>query len=95
MKLKITSDNLRSEDPQTILKEIEAGLLEAGAVGGKHELVEDRKAAIARAVAAAGSGDVVLIAGKGHETVQILKDRTIRFDDREAAREAIRQRMTS
>jgi UDP-N-acetylmuramoyl-L-alanyl-D-glutamate--2,6-diaminopimelate ligase len=80
----VTSDNPRSEDPDAIIAEI----LE-GADGA--EVEPDRREAIARAVAAAGDGDVVVIAGKGHEQGQQFADRTIPFDDREVAREALRR----
>ncbi|MBP2644867.1 MAG: murE 2 [Firmicutes bacterium] len=84
-----TSDNPRSEEPAGILHEIEVGLHE-GQTGGKdYEIIIDRKEAIARAIAIAQKGDVVIIAGKGHETYQILKDKTIDFDDREIARQII------
>lgn len=84
-----TSDNPRSEDPEGILKEVEAGVIEA--IGNKaHEKITDRKTAIARAIALAAAGDIVIIAGKGHETYQILANQTIHFDDREVAREALK-----
>ncbi|MBP2651450.1 MAG: murE 2 [Firmicutes bacterium] len=84
-----TSDNPRSEDPSGILQEIEVGL-KAGQNGGKgYEIVIDRREAITKALGIANPGDVVIIAGKGHETYQILKDRTIDFDDREIARQII------
>ena len=81
-----TSDNPRSEEPEAILREIEAG------VPGRSnfETEPDRRRAIVRALALARPGDVVVIAGKGHEPYQILRDRTIAFDDREVAREALR-----
>jgi UDP-N-acetylmuramoyl-L-alanyl-D-glutamate--2,6-diaminopimelate ligase len=84
----VTSDNPRSEDPLAIISDIEAGLRTAGLKNYKIE--PDRGRAIALAVGMAGPGDIVLIAGKGHEAVQILKDRAVAFDDREAAREALR-----
>lgn len=83
-----TSDNPRSEDPAMILHDIEAGVSAAGLQN--YRIEQDRGAAIASAIAEARSGDVVLIAGKGHEDYQILHDRTIAFDDREAARAALR-----
>lgn len=83
-----TSDNPRSEDPAAILNDIEAGVSAAGLQN--YRIEPDRGAAIASAIAEARSGDVVLIAGKGHEDYQILHDRTIAFDDREAARAALR-----
>ncbi|MEP6908932.1 MAG: UDP-N-acetylmuramoyl-L-alanyl-D-glutamate--2,6-diaminopimelate ligase [Actinomycetota bacterium] len=81
----VTSDNPRSEDPRTIIDEIVAG------GGGELEIVPDRREAIARAVETAAEGDVVLIAGKGHEQGQQFRDRTVPFDDREVAREALRR----
>ncbi|MDX6770492.1 MAG: UDP-N-acetylmuramoyl-L-alanyl-D-glutamate--2,6-diaminopimelate ligase [Elusimicrobiota bacterium] len=83
-----TSDNPRSEEPAAILADIEAGVRAAGLKN--HTMVPDRGEAIAAAVARARAGDVVLIAGKGHEDHQILRDRTVPFDDREAARAALR-----
>jgi UDP-N-acetylmuramoyl-L-alanyl-D-glutamate--2,6-diaminopimelate ligase len=80
----VTSDNPRSEQSEAIIAEI----LE-GADGA--EVEPDRREAIARAVAAAGEGDVVVIAGKGHEQGQQFADRTVPFDDREVAREALRR----
>lgn len=84
-----TSDNPRSEDPLAILAEIEVGLKESGK---DYEIIADRRQAIAHAISLAQPEDVVIIAGKGHETYQILKDKTIDFDDREVARELIRGR---
>jgi len=81
-----TSDNPRSEDPLAILAEIEPGLR---ATGVEYMIEPDRAAAIALALARAAAGDVVLIAGKGHEKEQILADRTIPFDDAEVARGAL------
>ncbi len=82
----VTSDNPRSEDPVGIILNIEDGLI---AARGAYEAVVDRRAAIARAISIAEAGDVVLIAGKGHEDYQIFADRTIHFDDREVAREVL------
>ncbi len=79
----LTSDNPRSEDPISIMNDVMVGLQRAS----KPYLTEvDRGAAIRQAVEQARPGDVVVIAGKGHETYQILKERTIPFDDREVAR---------
>jgi UDP-N-acetylmuramoyl-L-alanyl-D-glutamate--2,6-diaminopimelate ligase len=83
----ITSDNPRSEDPRAIIEEIIPG---ARRGGGAYVLEPDRRAAIRLAVAEAGPDDVVVIAGKGHETYQELAGRTIAFDDREVAAEEIR-----
>ena len=82
----ITSDNPRSEDPLTILDQVEVGVK-------KHQVdyvkMEDRKEAIIHALSRANKEDVVLIAGKGHENYQILKDRIIHFDDSEIVRDFI------
>ena len=84
-----TSDNPRSEDPEFILGQVEEGVREA--LGGKqHEKITDRRTAIFRAIEIAEAEDIVVIAGKGHEDYQILKDKTIHFDDKEVARAAIR-----
>lgn len=87
-----TSDNPRSEDPERILADIEVGIKDAlvGEHAGKqYEKIVDRRQAIARAIRLAEPQDVVLIAGKGHETYQILNDKTIDFDDRQVARAII------
>ena len=81
----VTSDNPRSEDPQAIIDEIVAG------VTTDVEVEPDRAAAIERAISVADEGDVVLIAGKGHEQGQEFADRTIPFDDREVARDVLRR----
>ena len=80
----VTSDNPRSEDPETIAAEIVVG------TAGEVEVELDRAAAIVRAVELAQPGDVVVIAGKGAEQGQELADRTVPFDDREAAKDALR-----
>ena len=83
----LTSDNPRSEDPLTIMNDVLVGLRRTDT----RTIVEpDRAAAIRKAIEEAHSGDVVILAGKGHETYQIFHDRTIHFDDREVAREALR-----
>ncbi len=82
-----TSDNPRSEAPAAILSDMVAGV--RGVNLQNYRIEEDRGAAIAAAIAQARTGDVVLIAGKGHEDYQILADRTVPFDDRVAAREAL------
>ncbi|BCV24685.1 UDP-N-acetylmuramoyl-L-alanyl-D-glutamate--2,6-diaminopimelate ligase [Gelria sp. Kuro-4] len=87
----ITSDNPRSEDPLAIIREIEAGAKEEGSPKGSYTLVPDRREAIRQALAAARPKDVVLIAGKGHETYQIIGDRTLPFDDRQVAREFLKE----
>lgn len=82
-----TSDNPRSEDPLQILKDMEAGV-----VGESYQVIVDRKEAISYAVKAVGPGDVILIAGKGHETYQQIGDQILSFDDRLVARQAIKER---
>lgn len=86
----VTSDNPRTEPPALILKDIEAGLIHQRIDASKYELIEDRRAAIQKAVEMASPGDVVLIAGKGHETYQEINGVKHPFDDRIAAKEAIR-----
>ena len=81
----LTSDNPRTEDPERILDEIEAGMK------GSHERIEDRRDAIARALAISSSDDVILLAGKGHETYQIRGTTRLPFDEREIVRELARQ----
>jgi UDP-N-acetylmuramoyl-L-alanyl-D-glutamate--2,6-diaminopimelate ligase len=83
----ITSDNPRSERPEEIMSQIEAG---ARRGGGAFALEPDRRVAIRQALAEAGPGDVVVIAGKGHETGQQFSDRTVPFDDRVVAAEELR-----
>jgi UDP-N-acetylmuramoyl-L-alanyl-D-glutamate--2,6-diaminopimelate ligase len=85
----VTSDNPRTEDPGTILKEIASGIKKPFAPGTGHVTIPDRREAIGAALASARGGDLVVIAGKGHEAYQILRDRTIPFDDRVVAREAL------
>ncbi|QAY65419.1 UDP-N-acetylmuramoyl-L-alanyl-D-glutamate--2,6-diaminopimelate ligase [Paenibacillus protaetiae] len=86
----VTSDNPRTENPELILQDIKAGLDEDGVSENRYELIVDRRAAIEKAVEMASPGDVVLIAGKGHETYQIIGTVTHSFDDRLVAKEAIR-----
>jgi UDP-N-acetylmuramoyl-L-alanyl-D-glutamate--2,6-diaminopimelate ligase len=85
----ITTDNPRSEDPLEIIAEIEPGAIEGG---GAYVIEPDRRGAIAMALAEAASGDVVVIAGKGHETTQEFAQGSIEFDDRIVARAALRAR---
>jgi UDP-N-acetylmuramoyl-L-alanyl-D-glutamate--2,6-diaminopimelate ligase len=83
----VTNDNPRTESPEAIAMDIEQG------IGSHPHVVElDRRAAIERAVFEAAQGDVVLIAGKGHEPYQIVGDRVLPFDDVVVAREALRRR---
>jgi UDP-N-acetylmuramoyl-L-alanyl-D-glutamate--2,6-diaminopimelate ligase len=76
----VTSDNPRTEDPERILDDIEAGMQHAGAA--PHERIEDRREAIERALAVAGDDDVVVLAGKGHETYQIRGTTSHPFDEK-------------
>lgn len=84
----VTSDNPRSEDPEAIIGQILEGVAAERPTGADGVNV-DRRAAIASALAAAGDRDVVVVAGKGHETGQEFADRTIPFDDREVVREEL------
>jgi len=90
----LTSDNPRSEDPLGILAEMLAGALEVPAAERAHVIIEpDRAAAIGIAVRGAGKGDVVLVAGKGHERGQYGATSVVPFDDREMAAEALAHRL--
>ena len=84
----VTSDNPRTEDPHVIIGEITAGILSTAAA---YKVIENRHEAICRAIDSLCSGDVLIIAGKGHETYQILGKDKIHFDDREAVADHIRQ----
>ncbi|MCA9801846.1 MAG: UDP-N-acetylmuramoyl-L-alanyl-D-glutamate--2,6-diaminopimelate ligase [Cyanobacteria bacterium HKST-UBA02] len=85
----VTSDNPRSEDPKMIIADILAGITRI-----KDVVVEqDREKAIHAAIAEAGSNDVVVVAGKGHETYQLIKDEVLDFDDRIKVREALEARL--
>jgi UDP-N-acetylmuramoyl-L-alanyl-D-glutamate--2,6-diaminopimelate ligase len=81
----LTSDNPRSEDPDVIIAEVRAGALPSSAL----KVEPDRRAAIAEVLGMARQGDVVVIAGKGHEATQQFADRTVPFDDREVAGEEL------
>jgi UDP-N-acetylmuramoyl-L-alanyl-D-glutamate--2,6-diaminopimelate ligase len=85
----VTSDNPRTEDPMKIIEQVEVGMKPTGT---EFYAISDRREAINRAIAIASSGDVVIIAGKGHETYQIIGDEKFHFDDREVALEAIKRR---
>lgn len=78
----LTNDNPRTEDPRSILREIEGGI----AKGYSYRVIPDREEAISTAINEASTGDVVLVAGKGHEDYQIIGDRKIHFDDKEVIR---------
>lgn len=82
----ITSDNPRSENPQEIIKDIISGV-----ETHNYEIVENRRDAIKRAMSIAVKGDVIVVAGKGHETYQILNSGTIHFDEREIVNELIKE----
>ncbi|HLU21996.1 MAG TPA: UDP-N-acetylmuramoyl-L-alanyl-D-glutamate--2,6-diaminopimelate ligase [Bacillaceae bacterium] len=82
-----TSDNPRSEDPMAILRDMEQGV-----VGNSYEIIPDRAEAIKKAITSAESGDIVLIAGKGHETYQIIGNKVLDFDDKNVALQVIKER---
>jgi UDP-N-acetylmuramoyl-L-alanyl-D-glutamate--2,6-diaminopimelate ligase len=85
----LSSDNPKSEDPLKIISDIVVGLQKTQ---GKYIIEPDREEAIGLAIDEARAGDILLLAGKGHENYQILGDRTLEFDDREVARKALRDR---
>ena len=82
----LTSDNPRNEDPLTIITDVLVGLKKVDVL---YELEPDRREAIHKALKAARQGDIVLLAGKGHETYQVFGHRKVPFDDRETAREVL------
>ncbi|NLO88974.1 MAG: UDP-N-acetylmuramoyl-L-alanyl-D-glutamate--2,6-diaminopimelate ligase [Clostridia bacterium] len=84
----ITSDNPRSESPGAIIEDILPGVRE---ITDRYKVIENRREAINEAVRMAQKGDMVVIAGKGHETYQIIGDKVLHFDDREEARKALRR----
>jgi UDP-N-acetylmuramoyl-L-alanyl-D-glutamate--2,6-diaminopimelate ligase len=83
----LTSDNPRSEDPLAIINDAMVGLQRSGT---KYKVEADRKTAIAMAISEAGPGDIVLIAGKGHEKVQVTREGSVPFDDAEVAHQILR-----
>ena len=87
----VTSDNPRSEDPERIALDIEVGIKRKEK--NNYQTIIDRFQAIEKALSMAEKGDLVVIAGKGHEDYQLFKDRRIHFDDREVAREILSGRM--
>jgi UDP-N-acetylmuramoyl-L-alanyl-D-glutamate--2,6-diaminopimelate ligase len=82
----LTSDNPRTEDPLAIIDEVISGMADGQ---GEYEVVPDRREAIARGIALVGEGDILLVAGKGHETMQILGTDLHHFDDRAVVREIL------
>ncbi|PYG88436.1 UDP-N-acetylmuramoylalanyl-D-glutamate--2,6-diaminopimelate ligase [Ruminiclostridium sufflavum DSM 19573] len=82
----ITSDNPRTEDPEKIINDIEAGMLKTD---GKYIKITDRRQAIKFALENTQDGDIIVLAGKGHETYQQFKDKTIHFDEREVVNELL------
>ena len=93
----ITSDNPRGEDPMRIIEEIQRGITpDTKKAGDQRQLaIVDRRAAIVKAIELARAGDVVLVAGKGHEKYQVIGDRVLPFDDVDIAREALGRRRTN
>jgi UDP-N-acetylmuramoyl-L-alanyl-D-glutamate--2,6-diaminopimelate ligase len=85
----LSSDNPRTEDPLKIISDIIVGLQKTP---GKYLIEPDREKAIGVAMDEARAGDIILLAGKGHENYQILADRTLEFDDRDMARHSLRER---
>ncbi len=83
----LTSDNPRSEDPLAMINDARVGLQRSGT---KYKVEPDRQTAIALAIRDADPGDIVLIAGKGHEKVQVTREGSIPFDDVEVARQVLR-----
>jgi UDP-N-acetylmuramyl tripeptide synthase len=88
----LTSDNPRTEDPFKILADVETGMRETSK---PYEKIADRREAIKRAIMEARTGDLVVIAGKGHEDYQIIGRETFHFDDKEVAREALASRSSA
>ena len=88
----VTSDNPRTEDPGAIIEEICAGFSEGWKTADKITVEADRRAAIKKAIGMAQKGDVVLLAGKGHENYQIIGTTKYHFDDVEEAQAALKER---
>ncbi len=91
----VTSDNPRKEDPNRIIEDILHGLPEKVQENHDYEICVDRKSAIFKAIGLAEAGDLILIAGKGHEDYQIIGSEKKHFDDRKIAAQAIRERIES
>jgi UDP-N-acetylmuramyl-tripeptide synthetase len=89
----LTSDNPRGEDPREIIREIEGGIVSLSRETGKeynYQVIVDRYDAVHRLLTLASGGDVAVIAGKGHESEQIIGNQSIPFDDREVARKILK-----
>jgi len=84
----ITSDNPRTEEPMQIIRDIEEGIKRTD---GKYTIIEDRTEAIRYAMKNAESGDIIVLSGKGHETYQIFKDKTIHYDEREIVENILKE----
>ena len=84
----ITSDNPRSENPIAVIEEIACGFRSKS---HRYQLDSDRETGVRKILGMAEPGDVVILAGKGHETYQVLADRIVHFDDREMARTVLRE----
>ena len=82
----ITSDNPRTEEPMQIIKDVAHGIEK-----DNYEIVENRRDAIKRAMEIASPGDIIVIAGKGHEDYQVLKEKTIHFDEREVISDILKE----
>ena len=89
----LTSDNPRSEDPLAIISDIEKGIKKTGTKN--YEIVPDRKEAIEHALSVGEKGDYILVAGKGHEDYQVLKDKTIPFKDADVIRSILEKKESS
>ncbi len=86
----ITSDNPRSEDPLAIISDIEAGIKKTGTQN--YQIIPDRREAIEKALSLGARGDYILVAGKGHEDYQIIKDKVLHFDDAEVIQEILHKK---
>ena len=82
----ITSDNPRTEEPMAIIRDIEEGIKQTN---GQYIIIQDRTEAIRYAMKNALEGDIIVLAGKGHETYQIFRDKTIHYDEREIVKEIL------
>jgi UDP-N-acetylmuramoyl-L-alanyl-D-glutamate--2,6-diaminopimelate ligase len=93
----MTSDNPRSEEPQRIIDEIQRGITPDTRKDATQQLltIVDRRTAILKAIEVARPGDLILIAGKGHETYQVIGDKTLPFDDVAVARDALTRRRSN